>query len=543
LLSTLNNETYSLRNRKLTILRAQGGDGSYTPSIGKIDDSTFVVGNAKEGCQIRSLSGKTIQKIGVREGLQNKNVTSVFVDRQKNIWIGTDNVISVISYGSAIRYLRPNMDNDVTGYSTLIFNHELYLSSSNGVYYAGIKEGVSDQSRSPAIFSLLPGSDGGEAWRLEQLNGQLLLGHNKGLFQIADHSIKPLRQEIGTWKLLPLSMVYPIKESLIGTYQGLELLDFHQGIFSIKGPLDGLSDSFRFLEQDEKGTIWASHPYRGIYRIVLSDDKKSYHAELCNHKNGLPADYQNYVFKIKNQVVFATEKGLYSYDYKINRFLPAKQFAAFKDLTIRYLKDDQEGNIWFCTKKMVGVGRFDSRLRSYQLINFPEIEGMKTTGFEHIYSVDQNNTYVGAEKGAIHINYDKYLKQSVRPVAMLSQIVATGKADSLIFAGFFSNTQTPKQQSANSDKDNAPRLPSIFNSFRFSFSSPSYGINQHLEFRYKLSGYDDEWSSWSPQSEKAYTNLPDGQYTFLVKVRNNLNQQSDVAEYRFIVLPPWYKTL
>lgn len=543
LLSTLNNETYTLQNGQLTIRRAQGGDGSYTPSIAKIDDSTFVVGNAKEGCQIRNLAGKTIQKIGVREGLQNKNVTSVFVDRQKNIWMGTDNVISVISYGSAIRYLRPNMENDVTGYSMLMFNHTLYLSSSNGVYYAGIKEGLTDQSRSPAVFSLLSGSDGGEAWRLEQLNGQLLLGHNKGLFQIAGHSIKPVRQGIGTWKLLPLSMVYPIKESLIGTYQGLELLDFHQGLFSTKGPLDGFADSFRFLEQDEKGTIWASHPYRGIYRITLSDDKKSYRAQLCDHKNGLPADYQNYVFKIKNQVVFATEKGLYSYDYKINRFIPAKQFAAFKDLTIRYLKDDQEGNIWFCTKKMVGIGRFDSRHGTYHLINFPEIEGMNTTGFEHIYSVDQNNIYVGAEKGAIHINYDKYLKQSVRPVAMLSQIVATGKGDSLIFAGFFSNTMKPNQQLVNSDKDNTPRLPSIFNSFRFSFSSPSYGINQHLEFSYKLSGYDDDWSSWNQQSEKAYTNLPDGQYTFLVKVRNNLNQQSDVAEYSFIVLPPWYKTL
>lgn len=543
LLSTLNNETYTLQNRRLMRLHAQEGEGSYTPSIAKIDDSTFVVGNAKEGCQIRNLYGKTIQKIGVREGLQNKNVTSVFVDRQQNIWMGTDNVISVISYGSAIRYLRPNMENDVTGYSTLMFNHTLYLSSSNGVYYAAIKEGLADQSRSPSVFSLLPGSDGGEAWRLEQLNGQLLLGHNKGLFQIAGYSIKPLRQGMGTWKLLPLSMVYPIKESLIGTYQGLELLDFSQGLFSIKGPLDGLSDSFRFLEQDEKGTIWASHPYRGIYRITLSDDKKSYRAQLCDHKNGLPADYQNYVFKIKNQVVFATEKGLYFYDYKMNRFMPAKHFTAFKDLTIRYLKDDQEGNIWFCTKKMVGVGRFDSRNGTYHLINFAEIEGMNTTGFEHIYSVDQNNIYVGAEKGAIHINYDKYLKKSIKPVAMLSQIVATGKVDSLIFAGFFSNTRKRNQRSLNSEKDSIPRLPSIFNSFRFSFSSPSYGINQHLEFSYKLSGYDNDWSSWSPQSEKAYTNLPDGQYTFFVKVRNNLNQQSDVAEYSFIVLPPWYKTL
>src|SRR5690606_13020772 len=118
----------------------------------------------------------------------------------------------------------------------------------NGVYYADIKSKLADQSRSPAVFSLLQGSDGGEAWRLEQLNGQLLLGHNKGLFQIRGHSIQPLSRGIGTWKLLPLNMVYPIGESLVGTYQGLELLHFHNGIFSSRGSLNGPSDSFRFLE-------------------------------------------------------------------------------------------------------------------------------------------------------------------------------------------------------------------------------------------------------------------------------------------------------
>lgn len=540
LLSTLNNETYALKDRTLTRLNRQDWDGSYTPSLAHIDDSTFVVGNAKEGCHIRNMAGNTIQRIGVREGLQNKNVTAVFVDRQRNIWIGTDNVISVISYGSAIRYLRPNMENDVTGYSSVIFNNALYLSSSNGVYYAPIKNDLLDQSRSPAVFSLLSGSDGGEAWRLEQLNGQLLLGHNKGLFQIMGNAIKPLTQGIGTWKLLPLNLVYPIRSSLVGTYQGLELLNFKNNVFSSTGLLNGLSDSFRFLEQDENGTIWASHPYRGIYRITLSQDKKSYQTELYTKKHGLPADYQNYVFSIKNQVIFATEKGLYNYDYSKKQFVPSKQFAAFKDLTIRYLKDDEDGNVWFCTKKMVGVGKFDPKRGSYELINFPEIEGMNTTGFEHIYAFDRNNIYVGAEKGAIHINYNKYLKQSVKPVAMLSQIVATGREDSLIFAGFFSNASQTQRQLA---KDSMQQLPALFNSFKFSFSSPSYGIYQHLEFSYKLSGYDEDWSAWSPLSEKSYTNLQDGQYTFLVKVRNNLNQESNVEEYSFVVLPPWYKTV
>ncbi|WP_282636703.1 triple tyrosine motif-containing protein [Sphingobacterium thalpophilum] len=536
LLWTLNNESYALQNGKLTPLNLSSWDGSYTPSLAKIDDSTFVSGNAKDGCHIRDVHGHTLQRIGIREGLHNKNVTAVFVDRQKNIWVGTDNFISVISHGSAIRYFRPNLENDVTGYSSLIFNQRLYLSSSNGVYQAAIEQGISDHSRSPASFSLLQQSDGGEAWRLEQLNGRLLLGHNKGLFEIREGHLLPLSQGIGTWRLLPLSMVYPVENTLVGTYQGLGLLGFKEGNFFSGGLLKGLSDSFRFLEQDEHGTIWASHPYRGIYRILLSSDRRSYHTKLYTKKHGLPADYQNYVFKVKNQVVFATEKGLYRYDYDQEKFVPAEHFAAFKNLTIRYLRDDQDGNVWFCTKKMVGVGKFDSKRGNYQLINFPEIEGMNTSGFEHIYCFNRNNIYIGAEKGVIHINFDKYIKQPSKPVAMLSRVVATGKKDSLIFAGYFSEALT-------TDVEKSPELPSEFNAFRFNFSSPSYGIYQHLEFSYKLVGYDEQWSSWSSQSDKSYTNLQEGQYTFLLKVRNNLNQESAVTSYRFVVLPPWYKTI
>lgn len=154
----------------------------------------------------------------------------------------------MISYGSAVRYLRPNLENEVTGLSSLIFDHKLYLSSSNGVYVAPISKGLKDQSRSLSSFSLFPKSDGGEAWLLEELNGRLLLGHNKGLFQIQDQALLPLSNRTGTWNVLPLSSVYPVNQALVGTYQGLELLNYQNGIFQSGGQLRGFVDSYRFLE-------------------------------------------------------------------------------------------------------------------------------------------------------------------------------------------------------------------------------------------------------------------------------------------------------
>src|SRR5690606_35226293 len=47
---------------------------------------------------------------------------------------------------------------------------------------------------------------------------------------------------------------------------------------------------------------------------------------------------------------------------------------------------------------------------------------------------------------------------------------------------------------------------------------------------------------WSTKSEKYYTNLPHGNYTFKVKSRNNLGNESDEITYTFTIKPAWYET-
>ena len=51
------------------------------------------------------------------------------------------------------------------------------------------------------------------------------------------------------------------------------------------------------------------------------------------------------------------------------------------------------------------------------------------------------------------------------------------------------------------------------------------------------------WSKWSAKTEKDYTNLPYGWYTFSVKARNNLGVASAPVNYTFIVKPAWYQTV
>lgn len=528
LVTSQNNRSYMLSSNTLKELNSDQWHDIYTPSLAQIDKDRYVIATSTKGCLIRDNRGKLLEQISVNEGLQNNNVTAVFVDRQQNIWAAIDNAIVVINYGGGIRFIRPNSINEVMGYSTRVYNNSLYLSSSNGVYVAPLDVRYSDQSLSPGRFALVKGSDGGEAWRLDEINGQLLLGHNKGIYTIRGEQVQPIAQDVGSWYALPLTSVYPIRHSVVGTYYGLNLLEFDGNNFSVIRQLNGILDSYRFLAQDADGVLFSSHPYRGIYRFVLNNTLTSYTTDLLTVKDGLPSSNQNYVFKLKNRVLFATERGVYEYDNKRKRFVESTYFSVFKGIPLKFMVDDKAGNIWFCSGKRVGVARYKKEIDNYEIMFFPEIEGTNTSGFENIYPFDLENIYVGSEKGAIHINFKKYIASRVKPTVLLSSVRSIGEVDSLIFDGFASM------------KSNA--LDPAFNSFHFEFTSPHYGIHENVTYSYWLEGNDTGWSAWSAHTEKDYTNLANGHYIFKVKSKNNLNQESEVLEYGFTIRPPWYKT-
>ncbi|MCB0848093.1 MAG: two component regulator three y domain-containing protein, partial [Bacteroidetes bacterium] len=48
---------------------------------------------------------------------------------------------------------------------------------------------------------------------------------------------------------------------------------------------------------------------------------------------------------------------------------------------------------------------------------------------------------------------------------------------------------------------------------------------------------------WTNKTEKEYTNLAPGDYTFMVKAQNIYGDESEVAKYQFSIQPPWYETI
>jgi DNA-binding CsgD family transcriptional regulator len=488
-----------------------------------VDNNRIAIATSFDGCHIIDEKGNLIQSLTHLEGLQNNSLRSIFSDKNKNLWLGLDNGIDFIAYNNSIKHIYPETQNIGSGYSTLLFKNQLYLGTSNGLYKVTLdnSQNVSFvKSKLEAITNTQ-----GEVWNLSAVNNQLLMGHHNGAFLINGNTAAPLDNTSGYWSFLPMSNVLPSSLMVAGNYLGLSFFDFNGNHFS-KNKINAQFESARFIVVENEHSIWVAHPYKGIYHITLNADKTTA-IKLYDQNKGLWSANNNYIFKIKNRVVAATEKGLYEYNEQKDVFEVSSYFKNILDeKNIRYLKEDPSGNIWFVRQKELGVVDFSGQ--KPKTIFFPELNGRLVSGFENINPFDEHNIIIGGEKGFYHVDFENYRRNKNLLEAQVRMVRSIGKVDSILYGGYVS--QSNGQMRYN------------MNSLHFEFSAILYGQQSNIEYSYFLKGFDKGWSKWSGKPEKEYTNLPAGDYVFQVKARNNLGNESTINSYSFTILPPWYQT-
>ncbi|TCC90289.1 transcriptional regulator [Pedobacter frigiditerrae] len=499
----------------------------------QINKDLYALGTTSSGLFIINRKGTLIRQFSYSEGLNNSNIRSILLDQHQNLWLGLDDGVSFIAFNSAIKHIYPDRRKQVSSYASRIFANKLYVGTSNGVFAAPLNTKQKDLSNSQSQFTEVNNSKG-QTWGLAEINKQLLLANEDGTSIIDGGKATPLYTGTGTWLFSSLNKAN--NNVIAGTYTGLQLLNFENNKFSNKGTLAALNEPLRFIAVDEKlNCVWASHPYRGVFKIDLSADRqKMIKASLLTQKDGLPLTLYNYVFKVKNKIVVATADGIYEYDANRKKFKSSQFFRPiFKNLSIQYLNEDHDGNIWFVTTKNVGVVDFKKKTKkaNFSIVELPELTSKIVAGFENIYPYNERNIFIGANKGLIHIDYKKYAANIYKPNVLLGQIKIVGKTDSVFFGGYFNGSTKAKH-----------KLSFEYNSLHFEYASTLFEQKENIEFSYKLEGYDEEWSAWSSKSEKDYTNLGHGKYVFLVKARNNLGNESKTISYAFTISPAWYRS-
>ncbi len=535
LVSTLKSGLFYLHRGKVSRVKISIDASLYedrASCVKPIGQNRIAIGTISSGLYILSKSGFVLQKYAYEQGLQNNYVRDIFIDRSGNLWLALDYGISYVSINSSIRYINPDKKNPVSSFGVHIFNNMLYLGTSNGLYATPVTVDSSREIRMNQVgFSKIKNTDG-QIWGLSEVNGHLLMCHEDGAYDISGNTVKQIYHGTGTWLAKPISRVLPSRDVLAGTYMGLKLLSFQNNQFVEKGGVFNSRESLRFIHYDELGnSVWVSHPIRGVSRLFLSADYSKVLKEQ-KYSKGLPSDLHQFIFYVRSNILVTSPSGVYEFDRAADKFVESALYAPLKGIPIQYMKEDQYGKVWFITHKKLGVLDFNqpSGSQPYSIIYFPELNGKVLGGFESMYVHEDENVFIGAENGVILLNYKSYREKGIKPDVLIRYVKAIdhNRQEKVVFGGI-----------KTADIERA-KVKYTFNSFQFSFTAPLYDQQENIEFSYLLEGLDKKWSSWNNRIEKEYTNLPAGEYTFKVKSRNGIGNESEIDSYTFMVQPPWY---
>ncbi len=494
-----------------------------------LGDKYYAFGTIQNGLIITDLTGNIIQFMDREQGLQNNTVLSMNTDHYGNLWLGLDNGIDYIEINSPLSLLSHQHGLNA-GYAAIIHNNILYLGTNQGVYATDWKE-FSSGNMTHQAFRLIENTSG-QVWVLQVIDDQLFCGHNYGTFLINDYQARLITDVSGVWEFLQLKD--DPDKIMAGTYLGFILFEKRNGNWTFSRSIKGFRESSRDFLQDEKGDVWMSHGLKGIFRVRFN---RSYDSVIAvtfyDSQSGLPSNTGMSLFKYRENVFFATEKGIYQFNQVTQMMEPA---AALQNLMgdrfYRRVIIDRQGNIWNFTDSRAGVYRLQED-GSYLNISSPfePITGNYIGGFEYVYPYDDKNVFFGVENGFIHYDPSSFRNYKQPLTAYIREMNSTN-ADTVLFRGMV-------KESFSLDR----KISFNSNSVQFYFSANDFENPERLEYSTRLEGPDGSWSGWSSRNSKEFTNLIEGDYTFRVKARNIYLEESPPVSLSFSVAPPWRRSL
>jgi DNA-binding CsgD family transcriptional regulator len=488
-------------------------------ALATMPDSTLLIGTYYNGIYKLNKAGNIEENITTKNGLQNNTVQNLLAMPNGAAWMCLDNGLAYCNFKNSIKHINPPAFNNGAGYCVQNFNNNFYFALSTGLLYMPYNNTTTSISNSTASPTEILN---GLTWNVSVVNNKLFCGRDDGLWQINNTNATPIDNSRGFWKTVAL----PNANNAIaaGNYYGVQLYDATTFTKTIN--FDNFKESSRFVETDGD-YIWVSHPYRGVYKINVADKT----VQQYTQQNGLPSEKDNHVFTIKNKIVFTTINGIYEYNAAINKMQYAKEFSnLFGNKYIRHLKEDDKGNIWFVQDKIIGVVDYSNGTPTLQYI--PELNNRILSGFENIFTYNTKNILVGAENGFYTIDYAMYKQQHIPFAVYLTQLKTITQDNTILSGGYQFENSINKELN----------IPYKQNSLHFDYAASLYNPQIQIEYCTYLKGFDKNWSEWNVAYEKDYTNLPAGSYTLQVKARTSPSHISEVYNYTFTILPPWYKT-
>ena len=476
-------------------------------SSGACSDDMIALGTMQNGVILLNLKTNTAEHLTIASGLQNKSVISTAFDRDQNLWLCLDNGIDCIPLRSPLRFLNSRQSPVGSGYCSIAYNGKLYLGTNQGLYE------MTDNG-----IRFIEGT-GSQVLCLDTIGGRLYCGGRRFFLSIDKDRITRYENR-GVWGVRAIGRNDVL---LTASYWGLRLMRRQGNDWLMAEEVKGTDISAKsFYVEDGTGGIWAANKEKGLFRITLSDDLKQINTEKCYNSDQLPKGSNVCIARIDGETVIATRQGLFRYNMTHDRVepYPALENRLGGHAAYTYIHQHGNGDIWYAADGAIHLARGEH--------NEGYLNDWLMEDFENV-SIAGGQAIIGTEEGFASLNLNQSptsVKSDSVTHPYIRKVYIGQNADTLFYGC--------QQPAVIRWGDNAIRLE---------YSASNYDIAKSVQYSYRLEGpAEEDWSPYSHRRIKEYTNLPEGTYTFRLRVITAGSEQPEETEFHFTILPPWYRS-
>ncbi len=484
-------------------------------------DGKIIIGTILDGISVFDQKGKLLNRFNKENGLQNNTVLGVMSDTNQNIWIALDKGIDFVSFSPDPSFFIIERKELGAVYTAAVYRDKLYLGTNQGLYFRPFPS--SDEP-----FRLVPETQG-HVWDCKVIDDRLFVNHNTGTFEIQGDQVRKISAVSGGFSVIE----NPLKpNSLVqSTYSNLIFYKKDNSQWKIDRVIYQFNDLIRYIEVDYLGNYWASHLYRGIFRLKFnSSDSLIYNRYYGSNIFG--KDNNIHVFKLENRIVFTTGEKLYTYDdlkdtivdyttmnEKLGEYRKATRIVAGPEHHYWLITDQSYCLFSIQNSEVKKLKEYPTRLFNNQVI----------TGYENILPISTSKAILCLENGYAILNAD-----TISPASLIS-----GKRPELKQITISGTNEQISDLPLNSDEIN---LRYNRNNLQLRFSFPFFS-SDNIKYQSYIEGLDQRWSDPLEKPIFSFKRIPTGKYKIQVKAINSWGESSQGYSMNLVVLPPWYLSI
>lgn len=423
-------------------------------------------------------------------------VREICKDQYGNLWIGTEDggLNEIVSNTKEIRHFKPG---DKSGISYM--NIHGLLADSNHLWIGTFEHGIDIMDiKTQKVIK-------------HYNNGQSGLGSN--------FAFCFLRTSEG--------------KLLVGTSRGLYYFNKKKNKFEMPPEIPGDILVTSIIE-DHTGKIWIGTKSNGAYWFDPATHENSHLQNDPGNKNSLSNNSINDVYEdSQGNIWFATDGGgLSKLSKNRTQFTVTTRKNGLPGNFVFKVIEDNNKNIWVTTAKgLVNFGNGSSRPVIYTQAN-----GLLNNQFNyHSGFKDENGRlYFGSVKGMISFMPGDFQKSNFVPPVYITGLQ--------VFNSDITNEKNSNAIEKSITVADEIQLNYDQSSISIDFAALSYVSPEMIEYKYKLEGLDDDWTSINTNRKAYFTNLSPGKYIFKIKASANGQWSRSPTQLVIRISPPVWET-